>query len=293
MKISIVTTSYNSVSFIKETIESVVNQQGDFEIEYILQDAESTDGTWDIIQQYVEKFKGHNRINLLAASEKDGGMYTGINKGLAKMTGDVWSYLNADDILMPDSLLSVAKYFAEMPEVDMIYGQGVYMDQHSKFFGLYPSFDISEVPLVDNCYISQPSAFLRKNVFDKLGGFNDRIKNSGDYEYWLRVQSAGLNIKFVPNVLSATRIHTGTKTNTNREKIQYEVMAITSHYNDGKVPTKWKQEFLKENSIFAHLLDFDIRLSRKFKEVFSKKFASLFTLGKGRKIKQARNKYFG
>lgn len=292
MKISIITTSYNAVNYIKQTIDSVLSQKGEFAIEYILQDALSTDGTWEIIQQVAHEYQNHDRINVIIESAKDGGMYAGINKGLDKMTGDIWGYLNADDILMPGALNEVAEFFINHKNTGMVYGQGLYINEHGKFFGLYPSFDIKEKPLVDNCYISQPSTFLRKEIYNKLGGFNEKIKNSGDYEYWLRVESNGVEISFIPQVLSATRIHANTKTSINRAAIQAETLAVASYYNNGHIPRLWLEEFSNENSLVARLLDFFEQLLRKARILYIKAFASLFKIGRNKKISKLRNNIF-
>lgn len=292
MKISIITTSYNSVHYIKHTLDSVISQVGDLEIEYIFQDAVSTDGTWEIIQQFATEYSKDKRIKVLIESAKDGGMYAGINKGLAKMTGDIWGYLNADDILMPGALREVVEYFEKNPQTEMIYGQGLYINEHGDFFGLYPSQDIKKVPLVDNCYISQPSVFLRSNVYKKLGGFNANIKNSGDYEYWLRVQDNNFQIDFIPQVLSATRIHQDTKTLMNRPKIQLEVMAITSHYNKGRVPQAWKEAFTLENNRISKSLDFGSQVFYKLKSIFAGNVSRFFAFRKGKQIKTEQERIF-
>lgn len=291
MKISLITPSYNSVSFIKQTIGSVLSQEGDFTIEWIFCDSNSKDGTWDIISQLAESNKKEN-LQVKAYQEKDSGMYDGINKGLAKITGDVWGYLNADDILMPGALHAVAGYFNADQDLKMLYGQGLYMDANGKFFGLYPSHDLKDKPLLDECYVSQPSAFMRKEVYAELGGFNSLIKNSGDYEYWLRIQNSGMKMQFVPNVLSATRIHGDTKTSQNREIIKMEVFAITSYYNKGKVPKNWQAEFTKENWIVSRIFGLAHRFFYKAQRKMSEKFSWLATFRKNQQIKEAKNKYF-
>lgn len=290
--VSLITTSFNAVSYIKQTIDSVISQPGDFKIEYILQDALSTDGTWEIIQQFAQEYKHDKRISVIIESAKDGGMYAGINKGLSKMTGSIWGYLNADDILMPGALRNVVEYFETHEATEMIYGQGLYINEQGKFFGLYPSFDLNEVPLVDNCYISQPSVFLRKNIYQKLGGFNSLIKNSGDYEYWLRVQSLNHKIDFIPDVLSATRIHQNTKTNSNRAKIQLETMAIASHYNKQVVPLRWKKEFGRENSNLTRFFDLMGQVMFKIRDGISNLTARFFLVGKSRDINELRKRLF-
>ncbi|HEY4500327.1 MAG TPA: glycosyltransferase, partial [Candidatus Paceibacterota bacterium] len=96
MKFSIVTPVYNGQAHIRETIESVLSQEGDFEIEYFIMDGGSTDATVEIVLEYASRDK---RVSVF--SEKDSGMYDAVNKGFFKATGDVYAYINSDDVYEP------------------------------------------------------------------------------------------------------------------------------------------------------------------------------------------------
>ena len=107
MKISIVTPVRNGKRFIRQTVESVLNQQGEFELEYIVCDGQSTDGTLEILAEYPE---------CTVISRKDGGPFHAINYGMDLASGDIGAWLNADDIYLPGTLAKVARCFQEHPE---------------------------------------------------------------------------------------------------------------------------------------------------------------------------------
>jgi glycosyltransferase involved in cell wall biosynthesis len=273
--ITIITSNFKQGEFLERTMRSVLEQYGAFYLDYLIFDANSPDNSWEVVAKwqaeiaatpvvhrvgevefhdFLLEMPGCAGVSLRAFRESDKGQYDGINKGLKVMVGDYWGYLNGDDILEPGALQKVAVYFQKWPDVDMIYGQGLYINERDEFTGLYPSFDIERSRLIDNCFISQPSAFLRREIFAKLGGFNINIKNSADYEYWLRVQKAGFKIRFVRDVLSSTRIHSSTKTNVNRTSIRNEILGLTQHYA-GYLPYRWKVEFSRETMLLARFFD--------------------------------------
>ena len=120
MKVSIVTISYNQAQFLEQAITSVI-QQNHPDIEYIVVDAGSTDGSRDIIATYQHKIDK-------AVLEKDNGAADGLNKGFSFATGDIFGFLNSDDELLPDALARVMDFFHDHPEVDVVSGCGYFID---------------------------------------------------------------------------------------------------------------------------------------------------------------------
>lgn len=197
MKISIVTPSFNSSKYISETIESVLNQCGNFEIEYIIVDGLSTDGTMDIIKKYrslLEKglwdIKCLN-VEMKVISEKDDGMYDAINKGFKLASGDVYAYLNSDDIYLHGAFETVINLFRENSKVKWIKGITSYIDESSKIFdeGKLNTYSRSwikkgvygrELP-----FIQQDSTFWRSELWDVAGPINSILKYAGDYYLWI------------------------------------------------------------------------------------------------------------
>ena len=124
MEISIITTNYNTDKYLEETIKSVLNQKGDFELEYIITDGGSTDNSLNIIKKYKDKLK--------YISEKDKGQSNGINKGLRMATGDIVAFLNADDVYTDGALDKVVKYFKENPDCMWLTGYCKIIDENGK-----------------------------------------------------------------------------------------------------------------------------------------------------------------
>lgn len=182
MKISIITVVYNNHKTIKTAIDSVLGQSYK-DLEYIIIDGKSTDGTMDIIHSYG------NAISKVV-SEPDMGIYDAMNKGITHCTGDVIGILNSDDVYAdPHVLNEVMKLFIQDPELDILYGDLVYVKNNdlnevvrrwtSKSY--YPAFfEDGHVP-------PHPSLFIKREVYNQVGLFNLTMQLAADYEFMLRV----------------------------------------------------------------------------------------------------------
>src|SRR5262245_25539695 len=124
MRISIITPSFNQAQFIRRTIDSVLSQDGDFELDYRVVDGGSTDGTIDILKSYGDR--------LAWTSESDRGQVDAINKGLARADGDIVSWLNSDDTLMPGALQRIVSAFEQHPETEWVHGRCPIIDEHDR-----------------------------------------------------------------------------------------------------------------------------------------------------------------
>jgi len=207
-KISIITPSYNQGEFIAETIESVLNQDYP-DLEYIIMDGGSTDGTLDVLKKYGD------RINWV--SEPDRGQSHAINKGLRLATGEVIAFLNSDDCYEPGALIKVGRFFFNNPETYWLTGRCRIIDKQGKeirrAITLYKNFWLSTRSyraLLVLDYISQPATFWRREVVDRIGLFNETLNFSMDYDYSLRV---GQHYKMwlLPDYLACFRIHGDSK----------------------------------------------------------------------------------
>ncbi|MDQ3534383.1 MAG: glycosyltransferase [Bacteroidota bacterium] len=217
-KVSIITPSYNSESFIAQTIDSVLSQRY-ANCEYIIIDGGSTDGTVEIIKKYEKHL--HYWV-----SEPDKGQSHAINKGFKKSTGDIINWLNADDYYEKDSLYKVAHYF-EDPSINCFCGRsnivdvsGAYLHQSSGT-DIYPN-NIAKT--IGWARIDQPETYFRNIVFEKLGGVNENLHYVMDKEFWIRYLLAyGLEgIKIVNDTLVNFRLHDQSKTGSNPLKFQEE-----------------------------------------------------------------------
>lgn len=178
-KVSIITPVYNSASFLEETIISVINQNYP-NLEYIIIDGGSTDGSVEIIKKY-EKYL-HYWI-----SEKDNGMYDAIKKGFKKCSGEICGWINADDFLIKNSIFAIANIFSQFSNVNWITGNNTQSCELG-YLKIQPSRKWSKYDFYTNDYrfIQQESTFWRKNIQDNFDFSKwDKIKYAGDFIMWL------------------------------------------------------------------------------------------------------------
>ncbi len=184
MKISIITATYNSASTIRHTIESVLMQTHK-DIEYIIVDGASVDGTLDIIKEYVPIFGD----KLKFVSEKDKGLYDAMNKGLNMSTGDVVGFLNSDDFYTTTTILERVNAELQNPDIDAVYGDVHYVNGANlhKCIRYYSSKLFSRGIMRMGFMPAHPSFYCRKSSYDKAGSFDLSYKVAADFELLLRI----------------------------------------------------------------------------------------------------------
>ena len=187
MKISIVTPVYNGEKFIRRTMDSIHGQTGDFELEHIVCDGQSTDRTLEILKEYPAA---------KVISRKDGGPFNAINYGMNLATGEIGAWLNADDIYMPGTLQRVAAFFAEHPKIQWLYGNCPIIDAEDreirKAVTLYKEligFFYSRNVLLCENFINQPATFWRMDLWRRTGGLTSTCVAAWDYELWLQMSA--------------------------------------------------------------------------------------------------------
>lgn len=221
MKISIVTPSFNQGKFLEQTIQSVLNQ--DYaSIEYIIIDGGSTDESVDIIRRY-EKHLAY------WTSEKDRGQAHAINKGLEKATGDIFAFINSDDLYLPGAFRAVAEYFRMNPSCEWLCGE-------TMFFG--PARDTvlapTEVPKTAAHALSwaykapQPGMFWKREIVKD--GFQERWRYCFDNELYVRLLIRGHKCEYLPVPLAAYRFHETSKTVAEGELFDHEFDEIAEIY---------------------------------------------------------------
>jgi len=199
LKISIITSVYNNKATIKDAIESVLSQTYG-NIEYIIVDGASGDGTVEVVQSYGNKITKF-------VSEPDKGIYDGLNKGLSLATGDVIGFLHSDDLYENAKVLEeLAKAFDE--GVDAVYGDLVYTakEDTSKVLRYWKSRDFDKSLLAKGWMPAHPTFFVRKEVYEKYGNFDTSFRIAADYDFMLRVLSAGINVTYLPKILYKMRV---------------------------------------------------------------------------------------
>jgi len=199
-KISVVTPSFNSIHTIRETIESV-RQQNYPNVEHIVMDGGSKDGTVELLKEYP---------HLRWVSEKDEGHYHAMNKGIQASTGDVIEILNSDDCLRPGALDTVGRGFAENLEWDAIFGDVMFVDGKNKEIyrreeAIY-DYDVMRYSGVG--YVIHPALFVRRSVHDRLGLYDyKRFLNACDYSFELELGRSGCRVGHVNALLINYRFH--------------------------------------------------------------------------------------
>ena len=192
MKISVIMPNYNGARFLRSALDSVLAQREDgVDLEFIVIDGASTDGSLDIIRSYGEQ------VNVLV-SEPDNGPAQAINKGLDRASGDVLAWLNADDRYCPHTLKRVADAFANHARTALMFGRCPIIDEEDReirrpitrfkelFFPLNSRFTIQSIN-----YISQPATFFRRSAFDQAGPLREDLRAAWDYEFFLRLWPHG------------------------------------------------------------------------------------------------------
>ncbi|MHB1947193.1 MAG: FkbM family methyltransferase [Gammaproteobacteria bacterium] len=215
--ISIVTPSYNHGSFLERTIKSVIDQQYPH-LEYIIQDGNSNDETIKIIKRYESSLKHWD-------SAPDNGQSHAINLGFKHATGEIMAYLNSDDILLPGSLHYIGTYFNKHPEVDVIYGHRILIDENDHEIGRWvlPPHDPDILSWAD--YIPQETLFWRKSLWEKIGSHIDEtFRFAMDWDLLLRFRDAGAKFVRLPRFLGMFRIHPHQKTSAQISETGIEEM---------------------------------------------------------------------
>lgn len=206
-KISIVTPTYNYAHFLERTIKSVIYQKYP-ELEYIIQDGGSTDGTIEL----VEKFKFYLKH---FETRKDNGQSHAINLGFQQTTGEIMAYLNSDDILLPGTLNYVANYFSTHPKVDIVYGHRLIVDKNDGVVGDWILPPHNDEVLRWEDYIPQETVFWRRRIWEKVGGqIDESFHFAMDWDLLLRFQEAGAVFERLPRYLAAFRVHHQQKTSS-------------------------------------------------------------------------------
>ena len=193
MKISIITPAYNAERTLEKTILSVINQEIEAELEYIVIDGNSTDKTLDIIQKY------QNRINLFI-SETDKGVYDAMNKGIAHAAGDIIGIINADDWYNGGALKIVEETFKKDEKIEIIYSPVETYYDHQYLIQFRPG---SLDKLFFKFTINHPSCFVRKTVYARLGSYDLSYSIAADYDFILRAYTFGAIFSYVEEPLAS------------------------------------------------------------------------------------------
>lgn len=201
VKISVITATYNCQKTIGEAIESVLAQSYS-EVESVVIDGASTDGTLAILESY------RPRLGKLI-SEKDRGIYDALNKGIREATGDVIGFLHSDDLFQDRHVLEKIARVFEDPEVDAVYGDLVYVKHADikQVVRYWRSGDFSKNALSFGWMPPHPTFYVRKSVYETFGSFDTRYRIAADYDTVLRFLGTNqIKVAYIPEILVRMRV---------------------------------------------------------------------------------------
>ncbi len=205
-RVSIVTPTFNRAEFLEETIRSVLEQDYP-NIEYIVMDGGSTDGSVEIIRRYAGRLAYWE-------SAPDRGQVDAIQRGFARSTGTVLAYLNSDDAYVPGAVSGIVRTFRERPSADLVFGDVHLVDTAGRRLRdlRFTAFDFDTL-LYEGGNLSQPGAFWTRDLYDRVGGIDPAYQFSLDTDFFFRAARVG-RFEHVRSFIANFRIHSGSKSAT-------------------------------------------------------------------------------
>jgi GT2 family glycosyltransferase len=215
--VSLITPSYNQASYLEQTMRSVLGQ--DYaDIEYIVIDGASTDGSVDIIKKYADRLA-------YWVSEKDRGQAEAINKGFARAHGEIVAWLNSDDTYLPGAVTAAVKAFDEHPEAVLVYADMLAVDEHGQTTNELKYQQLTLEDLLCFQIIGQPAVFMRRSALEASGGLDLTFHFLLDHLLWIRIAQQG-RILHVDQTWAAARYHAEAKNRAKAAEFGREAFRI-------------------------------------------------------------------
>lgn len=227
--VTVITPVYNRADLVEETLNSVINQAY-ANIEYIILNDGSTDGSLDIIKRYQDK--------IILESHPNMGETKTVNKGLNMATGEIIGVVNSDDPLLPGAISKIVEHFLKHPEVIVVYPDWLKIDEKGRVLDKIITPDYSYLYMVRTFHcVPGPGTFFRSSVVKQLKGRDEQFRYVADFDFWLR---AGLIGPFarVPEVLATFRVHRGSASVSNKGKGMSEehIKLVKKFYSQPRLP---------------------------------------------------------
>jgi len=222
--VSIVTPSYNQAQFLEATMRSVLEQDYP-NIEYIVVDGGSTDGSVEIIERYADQLAWR-------VSEPDAGQTDAINKGFARANGEILAWLNSDDTYEPGAVREAVNFLMTHPEVGLVYGEANFIDEAGRVIGRFPAAQTDYKRLRQGyVHIPQQAAFWRADLWHQVGPLDAGFYFAMDYDLWVRLAKLA-PLQYLPGRVWANfRLHASGKTIVDDDRCWPEMLRV--HYRDG------------------------------------------------------------
>jgi glycosyltransferase involved in cell wall biosynthesis len=253
MRISIVTPSFNLCGYLRRTAESILSQQGPFEIEWIVMDGGSTDGSVDLLRTLAAWDP-----RVCFTSEPDRGQSDAINKGLARATGDVAAWLNADDLYAPGALAAVTEAFSSHPQAQWLVGRCEVIDADDRPIRRavvrYKERQLRRYhyrKLLRQNFIPQPAVFWRRGFGEAVGPLDESLNWTMDYDLWLRM-GRRCDPLVLDALLARFRLHQTSKSGDFRRRQFDEGYEVARRYLDGDWVSRIAHRVNVEKIVWAY-----------------------------------------
>jgi glycosyltransferase involved in cell wall biosynthesis len=252
MRICVLTPSFNQRQFLEHTLHSVLSQQGNFEVQHLVFDGQSTDGSIELLQSI-------NDPRLFWRSQSDAGQSDAINRAMAQADGDVIGWLNSDDLYVPGALAKVAAAFAD-PAAQWVIGRYQIIDDRGavirKAIVRYKDRLLDHYSyrglLRENC-IAQPAVFWRRDFGQKIGPLDTSLDHAMDYDLWLRMGRC-VDPVILDDVLAQFRLHSASKSGTENRARFNEAYRVALRYFNGDRASQLAHRFHAEKIVWAYRL---------------------------------------
>ena len=227
--VTIVTPSFNQSKFLEETIRSVLNQDYP-DVEYIIVDGGSTDGSLEIIKKYQADLAWW-------ISEPDKGQTDAINKGFERANGEILAWINSDDTYLPNAVSEAVEHLKHHPEIGMVYGDANLINEDGKLLGKFPARQTDYSRLRRGyVHIPQQAAFFSGMVWKQVGPLDPSFYFAMDYDLWVRIARVS-QIRYLERTWANFRIHDEGKTSLEDERCWPEMIRV--HRRDGGGWLSW------------------------------------------------------
>lgn len=255
-KISIVTPSFNQREFIERTLRSVLDQSYP-NLEFYVQDGASSDGTAEVLMRYGDRLTGWS-------SSPDNGQSHAINIGFSRTSGEIMAWLNSDDILLPGTLAYVADYFSRHPDVDVVYGHRILIDEFDQEIGrwILPSHNGQILSWED--FVPQETMFWRRRIWEKSGGqIDESFRFAMDWDLLIRFRDAGARFVRLPRFLGEFRVHSRQKTSAEISHVGFQEMDRIRQRLLGYIPLRPEIKKAVRTYLIKHvILDLGWRIQK-------------------------------
>lgn len=276
MKITIITPSFNQVDFIEDTITSIWSQKGGFELEHIIADGGSTDGSVEVIKKYDALYKSRKvkiecrQLTFLWWSRKDKGQTDAINQAVAVATGEIINWINSDDILVSKNSLAIVAEAFKKHSPDIVIGRGGIIDISGKNIGegallsrLKDNDDFQRVlpSVVKGNFLSQQSLFFKRSLL-KATPLDASLHYTMDWDVYIKFLKKNDTFYFIPKIIGAIREHPEAKTQLMPKRAYQERLMVYRRNNvwsAGRVHAQLKI-WVFDNAFFSRLIDLSSRL---------------------------------